>query len=119
MTVADDLRSAAVDVFDALTGVPVDATYIERNPSYVPGGAVVQDDTDHPIRIIIEDTDEGSLSAAADVDQDTMNAMIISAELPIVVDTKDQIRFSGSLWNILGATRDPVNAVTTISMVRQ
>lgn len=120
MTIADDLRQAAIDVFDALTGVPVIATYIELQVgAYIPGGTTAVVEVPHQVRMVREDKTKDSLANAVDVDNAIVTFLFVSSELPVISDTKDKVNFNSNLYVIKEASEDPVGAVTTLRCVRQ
>lgn len=114
MTVADDLRQAAIDIFDALTGVPIDVTYRQRMVTYLPGGFTSILDTDYPLRVIREDADESDLVAAVDVSKEIVRLMFVSSELPVSASLNDIVISTNSEFTIDSFSSDPVNAITTL-----
>ena len=114
MTVADDLRQAAIDVFDALTGVPIDIIYRNRVVDYVPGGSTDIDDTDYPLRVIREDADGSEFAVAPDANKEIAQFMFVASELPIPVSLNDLVVVGAVTYTIDSFSNDPVDAVTTM-----
>lgn len=114
MTVADDLRQAAIDVFNALTGVPIDVTYRNRAVGYLPGGSTDIVDTDYPLRVIREVADGTELLVAPDANKEAVRFLFVVSELPIKAALNDIVIGDGAEYTIDSFSTDPVDAVTTL-----
>ena len=114
MTVADDLRQAAIDIFDELTGVPIDVIYRQRAVTYIPGGETDTIDTDHPLRVIREDADGTELAVAPDASKEVVNFMFVASELPIPASLNDVVIVGAVVYTIDSFANDPVDAITTL-----
>lgn len=117
MTVASDLRQAAIDVFDALTGVPIEVTYVGISSTpYVAGGDLTKNEDVHPgLRIIREERNELAMAIAGEVGNVNEKYLFITSELSIKAKKGDNIiKANGDILLVDEVDNDAVDAVTTV-----
>lgn len=114
MTLKDEFKSAAVEIFDEFISLNIAAIYLERNSAYIAGGSNNVDDTPHDIRLIRETKSELAIAIAGDVNSTEELYLMIIDELPIEAKAKDYIKIGSKQFVIQEVIPDGADAVATL-----
>ncbi|MDH3375358.1 MAG: hypothetical protein OEQ39_00105 [Gammaproteobacteria bacterium] len=113
MTVKDELQAAAVEIFNSFGSLIINATYIQDDPAYVPGGNLSSSATEYSVRLL-RDERRAELALATDIPRDALKYMMVTAELPIAAKIKDRIRVGTDVKSIIAVDTDPADAITLL-----
>ena len=116
-TFAEEMRSAAVAVFDALTGAPEIVEYLEVETAggYVAGGNLAPTETPHSLRIIKEERSGLAMAIADEANANDDKYLFVKSELSVGASKGDKIKFTdGEVRVIEDFEDDAVDAVTTL-----
>ena len=112
-----DFDQAVIDIFAGFDDVPFTIDYIEiSNPAYVAGGNLAPVETVYPLDIFLLGNVSDNLSVADDIDNQDIQILFRTLDLPLRADVVDVILMNGIRYAIKTVDLDPADASTTCTL---